>query len=295
MKNSFFTINCLFMLLLFAVLAGCSTHSKQSNSSAGEAAEPAKKLVHSSSDQMKTIRTRGTLRVGVSIFVPWVMHDNSGELIGYEIDVARKLAEDMGVKVEFVETSWPSIITDLLADRYDIIISGLSVTPQRALLINFSEPYSHSSSVLIANRKLAGRMKNNKQFNSSKTSIGVVRNSIGEKQIGQEFPKATLKTFDSESQAIAALLAGKIHAMMSSTPRTGYLLNRHAQEVFQPFSKPFSVHAEGFGIRKGDADFLNYLNTWILHNTGNGWLPQHHHYWFDTIDWAGQLQAASNQ
>ncbi|MBW1634644.1 MAG: transporter substrate-binding domain-containing protein [Deltaproteobacteria bacterium] len=47
---------------------------------------------------------------------------------------------------------------DLLKDEYDIIISGLSLTPQRALLINFSEPYSHSSSVLIANKKLAGRL-----------------------------------------------------------------------------------------------------------------------------------------
>ncbi len=295
MKNSFFTVNCLFMLLLFTVLAGCSTLTRQPDSNAGEDAEPAKKLVHSSSDQMQTIRARGTLRVGVSIFVPWVMHDNRGELIGYEVDVARKLAEDMGVKVAFVETSWPSIITDLLADKYDIIISGLSLTPQRALLINFSEPYSHSASVLIANRKLAGRMKNKKQFNNSKIKIGVVRDSVGEKLTDREFPKATLKTFDSESQAIAALLAGKIHAMISSTPKTGYLLKRHAKEVFQPFSEPLSVHAEGFGIRKGDADFLNYLNTWILHNTSNGWLPQHHHYWFDTIDWADKLQAASNQ
>ncbi len=289
MKNSFLTINCLFMLALFTILSGCATQTQQQTANTEETAEPAKELIHSSADQLQTIRSRSTLRVGVSIFVPWVMHDNTGKLIGYEADVARQLAEDMGVKVEFVQTSWPSIITNLLADDYDIIISGLSVTPQRALLISFSEPYSHSSSVLVASRKLAGKLTTRKQFNSKKITIGVVKDSIGEKLLGQQFPKATLKTFDSESQAIAALLNGKIYAMMSSTPKTGYLLNRHDKEVFQPFAEPFSTHAEAFGVRRGDADFLNYLNTWILHNTQNGWLAQRHQYWFDTIDWADQL------
>jgi len=289
MKHSFLTINCLLIFLLFTVFSSYAAHTEQQNKSAVETAEPAKELIHSSADQLQTIRARGTLRVGVSIFVPWIMHDNKGTLVGYEADVAGRLAEDMGVKVEFIQTSWPSIVTDLLSDDYDIIISGLTLTPQRALLINFSEPYSHSSSVLIAGRKLAGKLQTKKQFNSKKITIGVVKNSISEELLQQQFPQATLKAFDSESQAIAALLDGKMYAMMSSTPRTGYLLSRHDKELFQPFSKPFSIHAEGFGIRKGDADLLNYLNTWIQYYTQNGWLSQRHHYWFDTIDWSGQL------
>jgi polar amino acid transport system substrate-binding protein len=266
-----------------------------SHSGTQDAVESAKVFVHSSAGQLETIRSQDALRVGVSIFVPWVMHDNKDKLIGYEVDVARKLAADMGVRVEFVETSWGSIITGLLADEYDLIISGLSLTPKRALLINFSEPYSHSSSVLIASRKLAGKMKNKEQYNSKDITMGVVRGSIGEKLLGQDFPMATLKVFDSESQTIAALLSGKIYAMMTSTPKTGYLLNRHTEEVFQPFSQPFSVHAEGFGVLKGDADFLNFLNTWILYNTQNGWLSKRHHYWFDTIEWVDQLQAAKDK
>jgi len=291
MKNSFLSLYCLFMLLLFAVLSGCATtHTDQKNpNTETTTAEPEKKLLYTSANQLQTIRARGTLRVGVSIFVPWVMHDNTGELIGYEADVARRLAGDMGVKVEFVQTSWPSIITNLLTDNYDIIISGLSLTPQRALLINFSTPYSHSSSVLVASRKLAGKLTTRKQFNNKKITIGVVKDSVGEKLLNRQFPQATLKSFNSESQAIAALLDGNVYAMISSTPRTGYLLNQHNKEIFLPFKEPFSTYAEGFGIRKGDADFLNYLNTWIQYNTQNGWLPQRHYYWFDTIDWSDQL------
>jgi polar amino acid transport system substrate-binding protein len=275
--------------MLFAFIQGCATQTNQQNPTAEGTLAPEKQLIHSSSNQLQTIRARGTLRVGVSIFIPWFMHDNKGEVIGYEADVARQLAEDMGVQLDFVQTSWPSIITDLLADEYDIIISGLSLTPQRALMINFSNPYSHSSSVLIANRKLAGSLKATTQFNNNKVTIGIVKGSTSEQLLKQKLPKATLQPFESESQAISALLDGKLYAMLASTPRTGYLLNQHEKEVFQPFSTPFSTHAEGFGIRKGDADFLNFLNTWIQYNTQNGWLPERHHHWFETIDWTHQL------
>ncbi len=289
MKTSFLTICCLFILLLLTAAPGMASQSAVQQTEVEQTAQAEKQLVHSSTDQLQTIRSRGTLRVGVSIFVPWIMHSNKGSLIGYEADVARQLAEDLGVNVEFIQTSWTSIIPNLLTDNYDIIISGLSLTPHRALLINFSEPYSHSASTLIAGRKLAEKLTTREQYNNKDITIGVVKDSTGEEVLARELPEAALKPFDSESQAIAALLNGNIHAMMSSTPKTGYLLSRYAEEVFQPFSKPFSTYAEGFGIRKGDADFLNYLNTWIRYNTQNGWLPERHQFWFETIAWADQL------
>jgi polar amino acid transport system substrate-binding protein len=287
LKHTISILYCLTAFTLLSVLSACASQNGQQEGS--DTSVPAPSLIYSSNDQMETIRSRGTLRVGISIFVPWAMHSNKGELIGYETDVARQLADDLGVKVEFVQTSWAGIISDLLADKYDIIISGLSLTPERALLINFSEPYSHSSSVLIASRKRAGKLKSKEQFNSKSVSIGVVKGSTGEKALSRDFPKATVTPFDTESQAIAALLAGKIHAMVSSTPKTGYLLNQHGKEVFKPLANPLATYAEGFGVRKGDADFLNYLNTWIRYNTQNGWLAECHHYWFETVAWADQL------
>ena len=289
MKHTIFFLRRLVALALLTLLSACAAQTGGQTRPDDRNAADSGKLVYSSGGQMETICSRGTLRVGVSIFVPWAMHSNKGELIGYETDVARQLAADLGVKVEFIQTSWASIIGDLLADRYDIIISGLSLTPQRALMINFSEPYSHSSSVLLANKKSAGNLKTREQFNQKKISLGVVKGSTGEKTLRRDFPQAEIKTFATESQAIAALLAGKIHAMVSSTPKTGYLLSRHGDEIFKPFAKPLATYAEGFGIRKGDGDFLNYLNTWIRCNQQNGWLAERHHYWFDTISWADQL------
>ncbi|MEO0361860.1 MAG: transporter substrate-binding domain-containing protein, partial [Pseudomonadota bacterium] len=84
---------------------------------------------------IETIKQRGVIRVGMATFVPWAMRDKNGDLIGFEIDVARKVAEDMEVEVEFVPTAWDGIIPALLAGKFDVIIGGMSITPARNLTV----------------------------------------------------------------------------------------------------------------------------------------------------------------
>ena len=78
---------------------------------------------------LEQVLKKGVLRVGMSTFVPWAMKDKKGKLIGFEIDVATRLAKDMGVKVEFVPTKWAGIIPALLTGKFDVIIGGMGITP----------------------------------------------------------------------------------------------------------------------------------------------------------------------
>ncbi|MCB1491107.1 MAG: transporter substrate-binding domain-containing protein, partial [Rhodobiaceae bacterium] len=94
----------------------------------------------SSGSVIESIKKSGTIRVGMATFVPWAMRDKNGDLIGFEIDVAKKLAEDMGVGIEFVPTAWDGIIPALLAGKFDVIIGGMSITPARNLTVNFTRP-----------------------------------------------------------------------------------------------------------------------------------------------------------
>jgi len=87
---------------------------------------------------LEEIQKRGTLKVGMSTFVPWAMRDKEGNLMGFEIDVATKVAEDLEVEVEFVPTAWSGIIPALLAKKFDLIIGGMSITPARNLTVNFA-------------------------------------------------------------------------------------------------------------------------------------------------------------
>jgi len=110
------------------------------------------KLVEEST--IEQVARRGLLRVGMSTFVPWAMTDKSGNLIGFEIDVATRLAQDMGVKVEFVPTKWAGIIPALLTGKFDVIIGGLGILPQRNLKVNFSIPYDHSGVAIVAHKSM---------------------------------------------------------------------------------------------------------------------------------------------
>ena len=87
-----------------------------------------KKESHSVLD---TIKERGVMKVGLGIFVPWAMKDKQGELVGFEIDVAKSIAEELGVEIEFIPTAWDGIIPALLAKKFDIIISGMSITKEK--------------------------------------------------------------------------------------------------------------------------------------------------------------------
>jgi len=99
------------------------------------------------------VMRRGVLRVGMDTFLPWAMKDKKGELVGFEIDVARRLAADMGVKVEFVPTKWAGIIPALLTGKFDVVIGGMGIQTKRALKVNFPIPYDYSGMAIVAHRK----------------------------------------------------------------------------------------------------------------------------------------------
>ena len=85
---------------------------------------------HEEGKLLEDIQKRGVIRVGMSTFVPWAMNDKEGNLIGFEIDVARELAKDMGVKIDFVPTKWSGIIPSLLTVKFYVIIGGMCITEE---------------------------------------------------------------------------------------------------------------------------------------------------------------------
>ena len=93
---------------------------------------------------IEEVQDHGTPRVGLGLFEPWSACNADGELIGFEIDVATRVAEDMGVEVEFARTNWSYIIPSLIAEEFDVIISGMTILPERNLKVNFTSSYNSS-------------------------------------------------------------------------------------------------------------------------------------------------------
>lgn len=235
----------------------------------------------SAQSMLEEVVQRGTLRVGMSTFVPWAMRDKKGELIGFEIDVAKKIAKDMGVEIEFVPTAWSGIIPALLAKKFDIIIGGLSVTAERNLTVNFTIPYAHSGQQMAANAALTKDLKSMDEYNDAKVTIACRRGSVSCDTAQKRFPNATLRQFDDDAQAFQEVVNGNAHAMISSAPKPRFWSDAYPDKVYVANNGENLTHGdEAFGLRKGDLDSLNFFSNWILVNTSNGWLEETHDYWF---------------
>ena len=234
---------------------------------------------------IQAIVKRGKLLVGLSTFVPWAMRDKNGELIGFEIDVAKQIAKDMGVEIDLVPTAFDGIIPALIAGKFDLIATGLSITPKRNLTINFSHPYAHSGATLLANKKLAGDFKTLEDFNKPEVTLAARRGSTGELMVRRLFPKATLRLFDDEQLANQEVINGNAHGASAQPPRPYLLQAKYPDVVFVPFDRLLSSNADAFGIRKGDLDTLNFLDSWTEYHTADRWLEDRHDYWFRSAAW----------
>lgn len=252
-------------------------------------AETRQELVSQST--LEQIVGKNRMRVGFSTFVPWAMKDKQGGYTGFEIEVARQLAEDMGVEIDFIPTKWSGIIPALLTGKFDIIIGGMGITPERNLKVNFSDPYEYSGMSIIANRELAGSLSGLDAFNNSETVI-VARIGTTAAAAAKKFlPKAQLNLFDDEGQALQEVLNKRAAAMVSSQPFPEFQALKYPDRLFLPLQgKTFTREPIGFAIRKGDVDFLNFLNNWIRVKNADNWLQERYDYWFTTRDWKDQVE-----
>lgn len=242
----------------------------------------------SSDSVIETIKKRGVIKIGLSLFRPWSMRDLDGELVGFELDVGRELAKDMGVEVEFIPTAWDGIIPALLSGKFDVIISGMSITPQRNLTVNFSDPYAYSGMTILANREMTDGF-DLEDYNDSSVTFSARRGATPAAVIASMFPEAELLLFDEDGASTQEVLNGKAHATMASEPTPSEEARRYADKLYVPFDRTFQASGEAFAFRKGDPDAENYFNNWIGIKTRVGWLKERNDYWFRADEWKSDV------
>ena len=240
---------------------------------------------------LEQIISKNRIRIGFSTFVPWAMKDKKGEFTGFEIEVARKLAEDLGVQAEFVPTKWSGIIPALLTGKFDVIIGGMGITPARNLKVNFTVPYEYSGMSIVAGLKKAGGRTSLEEFNHPQSTI-VARIGTTAAAAAQKYlPNAEIRLFDDEGQALQEVLNNRADAMVASQPFPEFQTLKYKDKLYLPLAgETFTREPIGIAIRKGDVDFLNYLNNWIIVRGLDGWLEERHSYWFTTQDWKSQVE-----
>jgi polar amino acid transport system substrate-binding protein len=236
-------------------------------------------------DVFRDILERGTMRVGVSLFTPWTIQGEAGELSGFEIDVANKLAEDMGVKPEYKIYIWEDIIPAVMRGEIDIIAGGMAITPERALKINFSRPYADSGITLVTNTGKTRDIKQLEELNQEAFTIAVVSKTAANELAPRLFNRSTIKVLNTAKEAGLAVLNGDAHAWLASMPQPEFLALQYPDKVDIPLEKPILPYKAGFGIKKGEQEWLNFLDAWVTARQADMWLSSTHKHWFQSLSW----------
>lgn len=241
------------------------------------------------SSTIEKILRSGKMRVGMSTFVPWAMQSKTGEWVGFEIDVARRLAKDMGVEIEFVPTKWDGLIPSLLTGKFDLVIAGMTGTAQRALKINFTQPYDYTGTQICINKAFADKIKSPMDLNDPAytviSRVGVTASETAKKLL----PKAQHRLFSDNGSMVQELLNGKATAIIQSLPEPAQLVSQHP-DTLALLPGTLTKEPISMGVRKGDPDTLAYLNNWIVNIQAEGFLQEKADYWWRTTEWQSLLQ-----
>ena len=240
---------------------------------------------------IEQILKSGELRVGFeSGYIPFEMTNKKGQFIGFDMDYAKRLAKVMGVKFVPVNTDWPGIIPSLMTNKFDIIMGGMTITQERNLKVNFSNPYIVVGQTILLNKKHEGVVQDYRDLNDPKYILTSRMGTTGEQAIKKYIPKATYKGFETEAEAGLEVINGKADALVYDLPFCGFLYGSQGQGKTIFLEKPFTFEPLAWAINKGDPDFLNFLNNFLSQSVGDGFYERLFKKWIIGSDWKKELK-----
>jgi len=238
------------------------------------------------------------LRVGMNPgYAPFDMIDLDGNMVGFDVDVARYVAGQMGngVRVEFRKSDWDPIIANLNSDKFDMIVSGMTRTPQRALRCDFTDPYFETGQALLVNRakwKPSERLTV-KDFDRPGVVVATRLGTTGEIAARKFFHRAVIKTFENESDAALEVDAGRADVMVYDKP---YIAIRSQESPGRTFAilEPFTKEYLAIAVRKGDTELRDWLNLTIFELRASGTWDSLYQTWFVKMPWRGRVKQPSS-
>ena len=217
-------------------------------------------------DELDDILQAGVIRIGVpQDLAPFGSVSSSGQLEGYDVDVARLVAKDLGVKLELVPVASVNRIPYLQTGKVDLVISSLGVTPDRAKAIAFSDAYAPFFSGVFGDPKVQVKSA----ADLAGKSVGVTRGTLEEADLAKIAPKtATLRRFDDNNATIAALLSGQVELIATGNIVAASLAQKNPGKVEKKFViRDSPAH---IGVRRGEHDVVAWLNVFIYYHRKPG-------------------------
>ena len=267
----------LVFLLLF--LIGCAqTHSNTAKASA------------SATPVIDRIQERGQLVVGMTANMPPLnMTTKEGELIGYEVDLARAMAAAMGVKAKMEIIPFGELLPALQSGKIDLILSNMTITPGRNLKVAFVGPYFESGKAFLTKVKTIAMEEEPGDIDAKKAKLVALKGSTSQAFVEKALPDATLITAKDYDEAVNMVLQDKVHAMVADYPICVVSVFRYPNKGLLSVVTTLTYEPIGVGVPAGDPLLVNWVENFMGIAEKTGLLEAIQEKWFLKADWLHRL------
>jgi polar amino acid transport system substrate-binding protein len=262
------------LVLMLVFLAGCATTGKKS----------------SASPTLSRIQAKRELLVGTAGSMPPLnMTTKNGEIIGFEIDLARAMAEAMNVKLRLATMPFSDLLPALEADQIDMIMSGMTITPERNLRVAFVGPYFISGKSFLTKATTMASVKGTADLNDPGMRLAALRASTSQAFVERVAPKATFLPIRDYDEGISLVLQDKADAMIADFPVCVFSVFRYPDRGLFAAVDPFTHEPIGIALSKNDPLLENWTRNWLQGLQSSGALDRMRDRWFKDASWLGRL------
>lgn len=232
------------------------------------------------SNHLQQIIARGTLRVGTTgDYKPFSYRNGDNDtFVGLDIELAQGLADSLGVKLELVPTTWPTLMADLQADRYDLALSGISVNMERQKQAFFSEPYQRDGKTPITLCKNQSKFQTLAQIDKPNVRAIVNPGGTNEKFARAQLKQAQIIVHPDNVTIFQQIVDGKADLMMTDAVETRLQQKLHPELCAVHPDKPFDF-SEKAALLPQDIVLKQYVDQWLHQDIASGHFSQRFQRW----------------
>jgi len=212
----------------------------------------------------------------------------SGELIGMDIDLANAMAEGLGVAVEFVRMPFAELLPGLEAGQADMVISGMTITPDRNRKVAFVGPYYVSGKGILALEQRYAELQDADGLNAPDVTVTTLKDSTSQRFAEKLMPKAKLIPAASYDEAIALVLQKKADVMVADLPFCAYAAYRYQDKGLSAGKSPLTFEPLGIAMAE-DTLLINWVRNFLNTLQGTGQLKKIHAKWLENGGWITEL------
>jgi cyclohexadienyl dehydratase len=232
--------------------------------------------------RLDDILAKGVLRVGTTgDYKPFTyFNKETGQFEGFDIDMAQSLGQSLGVKIEFVKTSWPTLMQDFSDGKFDIAAGGISYTFERAKKAYFSSPYMREGKTPIARCTDAAKYQTIPDIDKPEVKVIVNPGGTNEKFARAQLKAAPITVFPDNTKIFDEIIAGHADVMMTDASETRYQQKLHKELCAIHPDKPFDFSEKAYLLPR-DEPLRNFVDGWLHTMQGNGAFQRVNAKWFE--------------